>query len=130
MHPRLRRGIVSVAGFAFLLSAGLPTAFAQKPGSNAITSIQVAPAGDGVEIAVTSSTPFIRSELPVLRVGEQELTLSRAPDDGSLNTRRFWMSWEQFRKARSGEKVLFQWGRGSTQRQVDFGNLDKSKLAR
>lgn len=128
MHPTLRRGIVSVAGLAFVLSVG--TAFAQEPRINSITGIQVAPAGDGVEIAVTSSTPFIRSELPVLRVGEQELALSRAPDDGSLNTRRFWMSWEQFRKARSGEKVLFQWGRGKDRQQVDFGNLDKSKLAR
>ena len=130
MFPRLRRAIVSVAGFAFVLSVGLPTAFAEEPRSNAITSLQVAPAGDGVEIAVTSSTPFIRSELPVLRVGEQVLTLSRAPDDGSLNTRRFWMSWEQFQKARSGEKVQFQWGRGTDPRPVDFGSLDKAKLAR
>lgn len=128
MHPRLRRGIAPVAGFAFMLATG--TAFAQELKGNAITSIQVAPTGDGVEIAVTSSTPFIRSELPVLRVGDQDLTLSSAPDDGSLNTRRFWMSWEQFQKARSGERVLFQWGRGTNEQPVDFGNLDKSKLAR
>jgi len=108
-----------------LLSAA--SAFAQAGQSNMIASLR-ALSGESYELLVNSAEPFLRSDLPVLRIGDQEITISRAPDDGSSDSRIFILTAEEFRKAKSGDKVSFQWGRGEGRTKLDFGTLDKAKL--
>jgi hypothetical protein len=106
--------------------------FASAPGSargeavNNIQSIKTTKAGT-VEITITSGKPFLQSDLPVLRIGDQEFTISRYADDGSLNTLIFTLTADDFANARTGEKVVFQYGSGEGRNQRDFGALDKSK---
>ncbi len=95
---------------------------------NSIVALRTASSGSTVEIVVTSDEPFLRSEVPVLRIGKQEIILSGPADDGSLYTRVFYLSPEQFRSAKSGDRVTFQYGSGNGERLRDFGTLDKTKL--
>jgi len=112
---------VALAGFA---------ALAQQRQGNVIKSIKTA--GNQVEIELQSDSPFIQSELPVLRIGDQEFTISRAPDDGDLNIRIFRLEREDFAQANTGDPVVYQYGRGEGRGEGrgarDFGRLDKSKL--
>jgi hypothetical protein len=109
-----------------VLAAG--SAFAQGKQSNTIVSVKSINSGQAYEVLVNAAEPFLRSDLPVLRIGDQEVTISRAPDDGSSDSRIFILTSEQFGKAKSGDKVAFQWGRGEGKRQLDLGTLDKAKL--
>jgi len=95
---------------------------------NSIVALRTASSGSNIEIVIHSDEPFLRSEIPVLRIGKQEIILSGPAEDGSLYTRVFYLSREQFRNAKSGDKVIFQYGSGQGERQLDFGTLDKSKL--
>ncbi len=104
------------------------TALAGGKSVNAIASIKVLNSGQTYEVAITSEEPFLRSDLPVLRIGDQDITISRAPADGSSDTRVFILTPEQFRKTKSGDKVAFQWGRGEGKKQLDMGTFDKGKL--
>lgn len=101
---------------------------AQEKMANAIAGLKAVNSGQNYEIKVTSEQPFLRSDLPVLRLGNQEITISRAPDDGGSYERIFILTLEQFQNARSGDKVAFQWGRGEGKPQVELGSLDKTKL--
>ena len=101
---------------------------AEDKRTNAIASLKAGSSGETYEIKVTSEEPFLRSDLPVLRIGDQDVTISRAPDDGGSYERIFILTREQFQKTKSGDKVAFQWGRGEGKQQLDFGVLDKSKL--
>jgi hypothetical protein len=113
-------------GAVVVLVSGL--AGAQEKRTNAIASLKSLSSGETYEIEVTSEEPFLRSDLPVLRVGNQDITISRAPDDGGSYARIFILSREQFQRAKSGDKVAFQWGRGEGKTQLDLGTLDKSKV--
>lgn len=113
--------------FALLaLFALLPiTATAQE--KNVINSIKTTASGE-IEIEIASPQPFIRSEVPVLRVGSAESSISRAPDDGSLYVRIFaFPAADYAQKMKSGDKVLFQWGRGPKPA-LEFGRLDKRRI--
>jgi hypothetical protein len=104
------------------------SALAQGKQPNAVVGLKAVNAGETYEVTVNSSEPFLRSDLPVLRIGNQEITISRAADDGGPDSWIFIASAEEFRKMKSGDKVLFQWGRGEGRKQLDFGALDKTKL--
>jgi hypothetical protein len=113
------------AAVVFLL---VGSALAQGKQPNAVAGLKAVNAGETYEVTVNSSEPFLRSDLPVLKIGNQEITISRAPDDGSSDSRIFIVDAEQFRKIKSGDKVVFQWGRGEGRKQLDFGTLDKTRL--
>lgn len=114
-----------LGGGALLLLAAL--ALAANEMVNTIDSIKTAKSGAEVEITITSSTPFLQSDLPVLRIGNQEFTISRYPDNGSAYTLIFTLTPDDFARARTGEKVTFQYGRGQGRNERDFGLLNKSK---
>jgi hypothetical protein len=96
---------------------------------NVIKNIQMTLEGS-IEIELTSPTPFpVRSEVVMLRIGNQESTISRHPDDGNLNTLIFTVKPEQFARATAGERVVVQFGNDAS-RQWDFGPLDGALLDR
>ncbi len=95
---------------------------------NAVAGLKAVNGGESYEVTGNSSQPFLRSDLPVLKIGTQEITISRAPEDGSSESRIFIVNAEEFRKMKSGDKVVFQWGRGEGKEQLNFGTLDKTKL--
>lgn len=117
----------AVAALLITLSGSAAMAQARK---NSIVALRTASSGSNIEIVITSDEAFLRSEVPVLRIGKQEIIISGPPEDGSLYTRVFYLSPEQFRTAKSGDRVIFQYGSGVGERQRDFGTLDKSKLTR
>ncbi len=110
-----------------LLASGVATA--QNKQRNVINRIAAVSSATAYEVEITSSDPFIQSDLPVLRIGDQEITISRWSETGSLNTLIFILTPEQFEKAKTGDPVAFQYGRGERNNKTrDFGNLDKGKL--
>lgn len=110
------------------LLAGTMAVAQDKKEVNGIKSIRTISAG--VEIELHSTTAFLQSDLPVLQIGEQEFTLSRSPDDGDLNILIFKLSSGEFARTSSGDRVIFQYGRGEGRNKRDFGRLDKSKRDR
>jgi hypothetical protein len=98
--------------------------------SNAIASIKAINAGEAYEVTITSEEPFLRSDLPVLRIGEQEFTLSRAAAPDQHYAQTFILTAQQFAQVKSGDKAAFQWGRGEGRKQLEMGTFDKSKLAK
>src|SRR5216683_7913122 len=114
-----------VAALLITLSGSAAMAQAQK---NSIVALRTASSGSNIEIVISSDEAFLRSDVPVLRIGKQEIIISGPAEDGSVYTRVFYLSPEQFRSAKSGDRVIFQYGSGEGERQRDFGTLDKSKL--
>lgn len=113
----------------FLVLFAAASASAQSKSPNTIASVRTSQSNKGmVEIAVTSDQPFTQSDIPVLRIGSQEITISGPAEDGSLNKRVFFLTAEQFQRVKPGEVVTFQYGRGEGKQRRDFGTLDKSKL--
>ena len=111
-----------------LLVLGLLPVLARAQQVNVIQNIQTIPGG--IEIELTSPTPFpVRNEVVMLRIGNQECTISRHPEDGSLNTLIFTVQPEQFARAAAGERVVVQFGNDAS-RQWDFGPLDGALLDR
>jgi hypothetical protein len=94
---------------------------------NTIDSIKTAKGGSEIEITITSTRPFLQSDLPVLRIGNQEFTISRYSDSFSPHTLIFTLPADAFARARTGEKVTFQYGRGEGRNELDFGVLNKSR---
>jgi hypothetical protein len=121
----LRHGLGTAATACTLLLCAVPALASGEP-VNKIQNIKTTKAGT-VEVTITSSNPFLQSDIPVLRIGDQDFTISRYPDDGSPNTLIFTLTADEFAKAKTGEKVVFQYGRGEGRNQRDFGALDKSK---
>jgi hypothetical protein len=112
-----------------LLVLGLLPALTRAQQVNVIKNIQMTLEGS-IEIELTSPTPFpVRSEVVMLRIGNQESTISRHPDDGNLNTLIFTVQPEQFARATAGERVVVQFGHDAS-RQWDFGPLDGALLDR
>ena len=111
-------------GLFLMVLLATSAALAQAP-ENVLKSIKTVKSG--VEIEIHSKRPFLQSDLPMLRIGEQEFTRSRAPEDGDLNTLIFMLTAEDFAKLKDGDRVIFQFGRGEGRNQRDFGRLDKAK---
>lgn len=125
IFSRRRGALLGALGCALLIS-GTMTRAQQSATVNNIQSIKTAQGG-GVEIAITSTTGFLQSDLPVLRIGDEEFTISRYPEDGSPNTLIFTLTADDFARTKTGDKVTFQYGRGEGRNQRDFGLLDKAK---
>jgi len=125
LHREKNLRLAGLALAAVLLAGS--TALAQE--QNVIRNIKTA--GSGVEIELESSKEFRQSDLPVLRIGEREFTISRYPDSGEPTRMIFMLDAEGWSKTSTGDAVVFQYGRGDRGRnggQRDFGRLDKSKL--
>ncbi len=99
-------------------------ALARDAEVNIIKSIRTTQSG--VEIELRSTREFLQSDLPVLRIGGQEFTLSRYPEDGDMKTLIFMLTSEEFNKLASGGRVKFQYGRGERNSGRDFGRLNKN----
>lgn len=83
----------------------------------------------GVEIAVTSDTPFpVRDELAILRIGEQAIAVSRYPDTGDTHTLIFTLTVEQFASANDGDQVWVQYGMSDASLRWSFGPLNKAAV--
>jgi hypothetical protein len=88
-----------------------------------------------IEIELNSTREFpVRNQIVVLRIGDEEFTRSRSPEDGSLNTLIFILPADQFTKAANGDPVAVYYGRDDPNERDDqkdrweFGRLDKSLL--
>jgi hypothetical protein len=110
---------------AIVLIAG-STVSAQDSETNLISDLK---SSDSViEIELKSSKPFLQSNLPVLKIGDQEFTISRYPDDGDLNRLIFVLTPDQFARIRPEETANFQYGRGEAHKKRTFGRINKAKL--
>lgn len=84
----------------------------------------------GVEVVVNSAVPFpVRDELAVLRMGNQNFTLSRYPETGDTHTLVFTLTGEEFAQTTDGAQVTVQYGLAdeSPVRWL-FGQLNKSQM--
>ena len=107
-----------------LFLVGLPALATAQPEVNVIKSIKTV--RSEVEIQLTSSRAFgVRNALVVLRIGTQEFTNSRSPEDGSLNTLIFTLTSDEFARLAPGDRVTVQYG---DEPGWDFGTLDKRLL--
>jgi hypothetical protein len=85
----------------------------------------------GYEIEVTSTHEFpARDALALLRVGQQQIDLSRYPDSGNEHTLIFTLTPEQYASIASGDHVALQYGSEGLGEHWDFGQLDKSMLSK
>ncbi len=95
----------------------------------AVASASVLGGQSGIEIEVTSDTPFpARNELAILRIGSQAIAVSRYPDNGDTHTLIFALTPEQFAQVNSGDEVIVQYGLGEADVQWSFGRLNKAAL--
>jgi hypothetical protein len=84
-----------------------------------------------VEIEVFSDDRFpVRNELAVLRIGDDEFSLSRYPDSGDTRTLIFTLTAEEFDRTRDGDPVTVQYGRGEPFEQWVVGTLNKNQVNR
>jgi hypothetical protein len=114
------------ASFLAVLLLTSPPSTAQDV--NTIKSIRTTPSR--VEIELYSSRPFpVRALPPVLRMGSKEFTLSRNPEDGSLNTLIFTLTPDEFAQIQAGDQVTVHYGSGELPgQQWDFSVLDNDLL--
>jgi hypothetical protein len=124
---RTRRGGTWRSAFGVLLFLLPLSATAAGNEMNTIQSIKAVPSG--IEIELNSTKPFpVRSQITVLRIGGNEFTRSRHPENGSLNTLIFTLTSDEFGQTATGDPVRVQYGRGEVADRWDFGTLDKSQL--
>lgn len=81
----------------------------------------------GVEIEINSTRAFpVRNEIVILRIGAEEFTKSRYPEDGDLKTLIFTLTADEYARTNTGDKVTVYYGRDpSTENKWDFGVIDK-----
>lgn len=84
----------------------------------------------GVEVVVNSAVPFpVRDELAVLKIGNQEFSISRYPDTGENNTLIFTLTVQQFASTNEGDPISVQYGSGEAVGvQWSFGPLSKAAI--
>lgn len=111
--------LIAVLGFGWAsIASGEPV--------NRINSIKSGKAGI-IRVEIQSHTPFLRSDLPVLRIKNREYTISEAT--GDPNSLTFSVPAADFaNKIRQGDPVAFQWGVGDDKPTQSFGNIDKRQL--
>ena len=86
-------------------------------------------AGEGVEIDLSSTTEFpISDELPRLRIGGQDVTLSRYADDGDSRHVIFTLTDGEFAAAQDGAALQVRYGDETATIEWDFGNLSKGAV--
>src|SRR5262249_61777700 len=112
-------GWLALAALLVVCAFGAPSA--QERRSNAIAGIRAVNSGETYEVTITSEEPFLRSDLPVLIIGDQEFTLSRAAAPDQHYAQTFILTAQQFAQGKSGDKAAFQWGRGDGRRERGVG---------
>ena len=120
----------SLRGAAHGVPAG-PTGDIVDGNSLAVQAVaSVAELGNepGVEIVVTSNVAFsTRDELAVLRVGDQNFTLSGYPESGDTHTLIFRLTSDEFGQIPDGAQAVVQYGLSDEQPvRWLFGPLSKS----
>ena len=89
-----------------------------SPGRGEITDFEI-------ELASRDGFP-VRNELPILRVGGRELSISRYPENGDTQSLLFLVDSETFRALPDGAELQLGYGEAATPSSV--GRLNKSLL--
>ena len=128
---------------AFFIAACLALPLAA--GAQEVNTVKsVRAVGNSVEIELESSKQFeVRDDLIVLRIGDQDFSLSKTPKDGSLNRLIFMLPAKAFEALPDGAAMTVSFrsdnasgdvsATGGTRRggpRWDFGKLNKSLLQR
>lgn len=82
-----------------------------------------------VEVELASDQAFVVSDaLPLLLVGEQEISLSRYPDDGDTRRLIFSLTPTEYAALRAGDPVSVQYGKTKPRFRWTFAPVDGSQL--
>lgn len=137
MNHRMRLALLG-AGAAILLHLSNAQAYGADE-VNVVKRIQTAAvkaegrsSGPPVEIQVDSTKEFpVRDAVVVLNIGGKEFTMSRSPEDGSLNTLIFTVSASDWASLKSGDSMAVYFGQDDVKNpeaRWNFGALDKTLL--
>ena len=145
MSIKAHRAIVSRAtwlGIALSSLFALSTVAAQQPDDKRVNTVRsIRAVGAEVEIELHSSVEFpVRDEVVILRIGNRDITKSRSPADGSLNTLIFSLAAADFDRLPDGGPMAVRYGKalpalglavqGADPAQWNFGQLNKGRLVR
>jgi hypothetical protein len=94
-------------------------------------SVQSAILGNTVEIELSSNREFLpQGEMLVLRIGSQEINLSRYPTTGETGTVVFTLTAEEWARVSQSDPVSVQYGSETNYNGWNFGKVDKTLLGR
>jgi hypothetical protein len=96
-----------------------------------VRSVQSAILGNTIEIELSSNREFLpQGEMLVLRIGSQEINLSRYPTTGETGTVVFMLTAEEWARVSQSDPVSVQYGMGTNYNGWNFGKVDKTLLGR
>jgi hypothetical protein len=145
MSNKAHRAIVSRAtrlGVALFSLFALSTVAAQQPDDKRVNTVRsIRAVGAEVEIELHSTVEFpVRDEVVILRIGNRDITKSRPPADGSLNTLIFSLAAADFDRLPDAAPMTVRYGKalpspGPAPQAADparwnFGQLNKGRLVR
>jgi hypothetical protein len=129
-------------GIALSSLFALSTVAAQQPDDkrvNTVRSIRVVDAEVEIELHSTVEFP-VRDEVVILRIGNRDITKSRPPADGSLETLIFSLGTAEFGRLPDRAAMTVRYGKAlpasgpgpamqaADPAQWNFGQLDKARL--
>lgn len=123
MAGRRQLGLGRWLGALGLLLGAWTVAGAQ--GANVVREIRLGPEVVEIELESTEEFPVI-SNVTVLRIGDKEFLLNRAPADGSLHRLIFMIPAAEYAGLGQGAAMRLYHGR-EVARGRDFGRLDKGQ---
>jgi hypothetical protein len=145
MSIKAHRAIVLRAtwlGVALSSLFALSTVAAQQPDDKRVNTVRsIRAVGAEVEIELHSTVEFpVRDEVVILRIGNRDITKSRPPADGSLNTLIFSLGTAEFDRLPDGGPMTVRYGKAlpapgpapqaADPAQWNFGLLNKGRLVR
>jgi len=96
-----------------------------------VRSVQSSTLGNAVEIELSSNREFLpQGEMLVLRIGSQEINLSRYPATGETGTVVFTFTADEWARVSQSDPVRVQYGSGTNYAGWNFGKVDKTLLGR
>jgi hypothetical protein len=96
-----------------------------------VRSVQSSMLGNTVEIELSSNREFLpQGEMLVLRIGSQEINLSRYPTTGETGTVVFTLTAEEWARVSQSDPMSVQYGNGTNYNGWNFGKVDKTLLGR
>jgi hypothetical protein len=96
-----------------------------------VRSVQSSTLGNAVEIELSSNREFLpQGEMLVLRIGSQEINLSRYPATGETGTVVFTLTADEWARVSQSDPVSVQYGSGTNYIGWNFGKVDKTLLGR
>src|SRR5688500_10035884 len=116
MSNRAHRAIVLRAtwlGVALSSLFALSTVAAQQPDDKRVNTVRsIRAVGAEVEIELHSTVEFpVRDEVVILRIGNRDISKSRPPADGSLNTLIFSLAGADFDRLPDGAPMTVRYGK-------------------